>query len=222
MLRLRFHRQTTDKIEAKNGYFWVDLDSSTKDGSKTPCVISAGFSDAFEQIFPCGALPVHALCNQQVIGSSPIAGSIHKSIRMLEIILLWKCGQDVLERARKKGRRGWLWVTLLVCVWFSIEAVSAVAIVSAWQYRFEAHPDRFMIYVPSLFFALFGAILVGKVLDRQRSLQPEPPPIPPAISVFKFPCPHCGQRISAAIHDAGTDGNCPRCNAAFVVPVPSS
>jgi hypothetical protein len=37
---------------------------------------------------------------------------------------------------------------------------------------------------------------------------------------FKFPCPHCGQRIGAAPEDVGTLGGCPRCQRQFVVPEP--
>jgi hypothetical protein len=160
---------------------------------------------------------------------------------MLELILLWKCGKDILERARKKGRRGWLWVSVLVCAWFSIEVVSAVAIVLVWQYCFEERPDRFMVYVPSLFLALFGAIMVGKVLDRQQSLllpvvpnppqaippnprrarafpSPTTPPVPLPTASFKFPCPNCGQRVSATLDLVGTATNCPTCDGPFVGP----
>lgn len=35
---------------------------------------------------------------------------------------------------------------------------------------------------------------------------------------FKFACPHCGQRISAAEEDAGTFGGCPACERQFRVP----
>jgi hypothetical protein len=38
---------------------------------------------------------------------------------------------------------------------------------------------------------------------------------------FKFACPHCGQRISAATEDVGTTGGCPSCGNQFVVPAPS-
>ncbi len=37
---------------------------------------------------------------------------------------------------------------------------------------------------------------------------------------FKFPCPHCGQRIGAASEDVGTLGGCPSCQRQFVVPEP--
>jgi hypothetical protein len=35
---------------------------------------------------------------------------------------------------------------------------------------------------------------------------------------FKFACPHCGQRIGAALEDVGTLGGCPSCQRQFVVP----
>ncbi len=37
---------------------------------------------------------------------------------------------------------------------------------------------------------------------------------------FKFACPHCGQRISAADEDIGTIGGCPSCGEQFRVPNP--
>ena len=37
---------------------------------------------------------------------------------------------------------------------------------------------------------------------------------------FKFACPHCGQRIAAALEDVGTAGGCPACRRDFVVPAP--
>lgn len=36
--------------------------------------------------------------------------------------------------------------------------------------------------------------------------------------LFKFQCPHCGQRISATSEDAGTHNVCPSCNKELVVP----
>ena len=38
---------------------------------------------------------------------------------------------------------------------------------------------------------------------------------------FKFACPHCGQRIGAAMEDVGTLGGCPSCQQKFVVPAPA-
>jgi hypothetical protein len=35
---------------------------------------------------------------------------------------------------------------------------------------------------------------------------------------FKFPCPHCGQRIAATLEDCGTEGFCPTCANTFTVP----
>jgi hypothetical protein len=40
--------------------------------------------------------------------------------------------------------------------------------------------------------------------------------------MFKFHCPHCGQRISAQDSDAGTIGICPGCRADVPVPTPQS
>ena len=39
---------------------------------------------------------------------------------------------------------------------------------------------------------------------------------------FKFACPHCDQRISADVKDAGVHGTCPTCSATFQVPNPPS
>lgn len=36
--------------------------------------------------------------------------------------------------------------------------------------------------------------------------------------VFKFPCPHCGQRIAVTAADSGSTSHCPSCHATLVVP----
>ena len=53
--------------------------------------------------------------------------------------------------------------------------------------------------------------------------QPPPPsPPPPAPAVFKFACPHCGQRISTTADCIGTVGGCPACGNSLVVPEPEA
>lgn len=48
--------------------------------------------------------------------------------------------------------------------------------------------------------------------------QPAPTvPVPP----FKFPCPHCGSRLSATPDFYGTEEQCPACRKAFTVPRPA-
>jgi hypothetical protein len=39
---------------------------------------------------------------------------------------------------------------------------------------------------------------------------------------FKFPCPHCGQRLSAETSRAGETVCCPECPKSFVIPAPES
>ena len=41
-----------------------------------------------------------------------------------------------------------------------------------------------------------------------------------AETVFKFPCPTCGQRVSATPDFIGTEANCPACGVAFIVAAP--
>jgi len=36
--------------------------------------------------------------------------------------------------------------------------------------------------------------------------------------VVKYPCPHCGEKLSSALKEAGTQDNCPNCYRLFVVP----
>lgn len=42
------------------------------------------------------------------------------------------------------------------------------------------------------------------------------------MSYFKFHCPHCGQRIEAALKYVGAQKECPTCSKFFVVPAPST
>ena len=52
---------------------------------------------------------------------------------------------------------------------------------------------------------------------------PTPPPQPPPPAepaVFKFACPHCGQRLAVTTADVGTTANCPNCDALLEVPAP--
>jgi hypothetical protein len=41
------------------------------------------------------------------------------------------------------------------------------------------------------------------------------------MSYFKFHCPHCGQRIEAALKYVGSQKECPTCGNSFVVPLPA-
>ena len=47
--------------------------------------------------------------------------------------------------------------------------------------------------------------------------QPTPPPEP---AVFKFACPHCGQRLAVTTAEVGTTANCPNCETLLEVPAP--
>jgi hypothetical protein len=117
-----------------------------------------------------------------------------------------------------------------VCLWFSSEFVSAVIFKLAWRYHPVDIPEPFLVYIPAFFSAMLVAFLLGKCLDLQPSLLPPPTPRPPpppvpapipvpaAAGIFKFPCPHCGQRISTTPDQVGTDANCPTCEGPFVVP----
>ena len=50
---------------------------------------------------------------------------------------------------------------------------------------------------------------------------PPPQPAPPTEpAVFKFACPHCGQRLAVTTDDVGTAANCPNCEALLEVPAP--
>lgn len=49
--------------------------------------------------------------------------------------------------------------------------------------------------------------------------QPASQPVP---AVFKFACPHCGQRLAVTTADVGTAANCPNCEALLEVPAPPS
>ncbi len=49
--------------------------------------------------------------------------------------------------------------------------------------------------------------------------QPQPAP-PPEPAVFKFACPHCGQRLAVTTAEVGTTANCPNCETLIEVPAP--
>ena len=51
---------------------------------------------------------------------------------------------------------------------------------------------------------------------------PLPQPAPPAEPVvFKFACPHCGQRLAVTTAEVGTVANCPNCETPIEVPAPT-
>jgi hypothetical protein len=53
---------------------------------------------------------------------------------MIEIIVLWRLGRRVAERARSRGRRGGLYVLLLLALWFCGEfaaGISAIFLLAA-------------------------------------------------------------------------------------------
>jgi len=132
----------------------------------------------------------------------------------LNLVVLGLCAEDVRERARKKGRRQRVWGAILVSIWLFVQIV-VTAFVVVWFHHFGDTPDLFMIFLPGGFAALVAAIQVGRYLDRQPSLLPPPPAIG---FVFKFPCPHCSQRVSASRDMVGTPVNCPSCQRPFLVP----
>src|SRR5690606_18893922 len=37
-------------------------------------------------------------------------------------------------------------------------------------------------------------------------------------SVFKFPCPHCGEKIECEKHLSGTEADCPYCDCTLEIP----
>jgi hypothetical protein len=128
--------------------------------------------------------------------------------------ILWLCAQDVQERARRKGRRERVWVTIVASVWLFVAAVVTASVV-LWYQHFDETPDLFMLFAPAFIVSLIAAIQVGRYLDRQPSLLPQPPAVG---FTFTFPCPHCRQRVSATRDMVGTTGNCPACQTSFVVP----
>ena len=64
------------------------------------------------------------------------------------------------------------------------------------------------------------------VRDEPRLTPPLPPaprpePAPPAEPVvFKFACPHCGQRLAVTTAEVGTVADCPNCATPLEVPTP--
>ncbi|MEO6739116.1 MAG: hypothetical protein ABIP20_02625 [Chthoniobacteraceae bacterium] len=65
---------------------------------------------------------------------------------------------------------------------------------------------------------------MGRLQREGRSWQetPKPPAPNPLMTVFKFECPHCGQRIAAHPDEAGSAGVCQTCSNTFTVPAPSA
>ena len=50
---------------------------------------------------------------------------------------------------------------------------------------------------------------------------PQPQPAPqPEPALFKFACPHCGQRLAVTTAEVGTAADCPNCGTPLVVPAP--
>lgn len=54
--------------------------------------------------------------------------------------------------------------------------------------------------------------------DAPESFLPETP----AVTTFKFACPHCGQRLAVTTADVGTAAECPNCAAPLTVPAPQA
>ncbi len=58
------------------------------------------------------------------------------------------------------------------------------------------------------------------VRDEPRPTPPLAPAPPAAPAVFKFACPHCGQRLAVTTAEVGTVADCPNCQTPIEVPAP--
>ncbi len=98
---------------------------------------------------------------------------------MIELIVIWCFGRTMYETAQQKGRRGWLWVFLLIATWFGAQFIGAVVVSIGWALIFGVAPGGLILYVLALACAFTAGLLLGKFLDGRTSLKPPPLAIRP-------------------------------------------
>jgi hypothetical protein len=192
--------------------------------------------------FPDHALPVFAVLPHAVMLAA-------RGLAVIGVTaLLAVLSLRLLRQAQERGRNGLPWVAVMLASWLCVLALVAFGGRAVYAHHFHKAPGFWVVYVPAVVLASGAAFGVARWLAREpapktkgrkkaKTRKPEtpaaevpppppapapaPPPAAPEVTVFKFACPHCGQRIAVTTADIGSVANCPACAAPIEVPAPS-
>ena len=150
----------------------------------------------------------------------------------------------LLRRAEDAHRSALSWLAALLGTWLGVLALTALGTRAVYEKHYHAAPGFWTVFGPAVGLAFAAAFLLTWRLSRQprraarQSSTPQdsqpaapaakpretpslaPAPHPPAVTTFKFACPHCGQRLAVTTAEIGTTANCPNCEALLEVPAP--
>ena len=158
------------------------------------------------------------------------------------IALLAVLALGMFAAAEKKGRGGVRWMLLFFGLWLGTLGLAAFGARWAFEQYYHTFPGFWIIYGPAVVCAFAIVLALRWILSKRPALSapdtaeparteprpapallPTPPPQPappPEPAVFKFACPHCGQRLAVTTAEVGTTANCPNCEALIEVPAP--
>lgn len=154
----------------------------------------------------------------------------------------------LLRRVENVGRSGPRCLVAFLATWLAALVLGAVGARFGYERQYHALPGFWAVYLPAVALA-FGAALplawwLGRspktkaAPPRKTQTQSAPPPEPDEVSaaevaadfspppeseitVFKFACPHCGQRLAVTMDEVGNAANCPNCAILLEVPSPT-
>ena len=144
--------------------------------------------------------------------------------------------------AEKKGRSGLRWLLLFFALWLGTLGLAAYGARFGHERHFHTRPGFWIVYGVAVACAFAAVLALRWLLAKKSALSssedpapvrdgprptpplpsaPPPPPAPPAEPVvFKFACPHCGQRLAVTTAEVGTVADCPNCATPIEVPAP--
>jgi hypothetical protein len=144
----------------------------------------------------------------------------------LAAIALW-----LLRKAQAQDRPGWRWLLAFLGTWLGGLTLGACGARFISEQHYHTPPELWVVSLSAvaLAFAVSGLLvwILGRA-PRPKTEAPPPPapePSPTVISepsIFKFACPHCGQRLAVSTEQVGTTENCPNCAAPLTVPAPET
>ena len=158
------------------------------------------------------------------------------------IVLLAVLALRMFAAAEKKGRGGLRWMLLFFGLWLGTLGLAACGARWAFLRHDQTLPGFWKVYGPAVGGAFAAVLALRWVLAKRPALSPRhaappvhgeprptpplpptpprPPAPPPAPVLFKFACPHCGQRLAVTTAEVGTSANCPNCDTHLEVPAP--
>ena len=171
---------------------------------------------------------------------------------LIVIALLAVLALGMFAAAEKRERSGLRWMLAFFGLWLGTLGLAAFGARWAFERHYHTPPGFWIIYGPAVTSAFAVVLALRWILSKKPPLStyetaepardeprpeptprpqpapaflPTPPPQPappPDPTLFKFACPHCGQRLAVTTAEVGSVANCPNCETLLEVPAPPS